>query len=717
MSSSRTILEIWKEIKTAMIVFSPLHNLRLFSVVVQEILMNTREKRRGKQIFDDSKRSLVAAAAVFAIIFVLGLFILHFFTFPVDAKILDTHVRILNLESTWAQSRFYLSLLGLFAAICAASLFWPSAKIIPVMGRADHILVLIVVIAAIFLGSGSNLFLLPGFLFVTILLVFSRTFWFDQIAHIWMRPRLTQKLPFPHFFSWLAIGIIFFYIVIFLIAPLSTPLLIRSDTMLLGVEGHYATTILSGFDLICCSEVGTIERANYGLGMPLLTALTLKLFPFFGLSDTALVQAVKMHQLIAVTMICFLCYLTNRKYSLYIIVLALGLTAFMLSNVGPAVNHPNQTGIRYIPILASLIVLVLEMRRTQFRIWLLASAAAVFVILSPETGLATTAGYIVAIVLKRYDPKLPIASIASTFMRFGMAFFVTGMAGSVLVIGPILKNSPGELFQFLSLFAIGGYGGLVEKPSMSATLLFFVATATILDSVWRARRGDIVMTDAYGAAVATIMLIWLMYYVNRMAESNLWFQWVLLVLLIAPHLTREVWQNLFRKPLKYGVPIGAIIACMMGGQIVSSSLQIGLVAGESFSWQFVRCDDNMTVDGKCLPWFPGSKFELQMNVLIENYSPDETLVLSGVPTYVRLRGFNDGVPLYSPMEARYEKDVDGIVNWIERHGPKYILADDPSFDIALAAPERSRQIQKYLSRLISYRELRREDGWVVLERI
>ena len=87
-------------------------------------------------------------------------------------------------------------------------------------------------------------------------------------------------------------------------------------------------------------------------------------------------------------------------------------------------------------------------------------------------------------------------------------------------------------------------------------------------------------------------------------------------------------------------------------------------------------------------------------------------------TYARLHGFNDGFPWYEPMaEVIRKKEVEKIVNWIEMQGPKYILADDPSYDIALTAPEHCRQIQSYLPRLVSYREIRRKDGWIVLERI
>jgi hypothetical protein len=292
------------------------------------------------------------------------------------------------------------------------------------------------------------------------------------------------------------------------------------------------------------------------------------------------------------------------------------------------------------------------------------------------------------------------------------------MAGSVVIIEPILKNSSGGLFQFMALFVTSGYSGLVDKPSTTATLLFFVATTAVLRSVWRARSGVLLSVDAYEAAVGTIMLVWLMYYVNRMAEWNLWFQWVLLALLIASRITLGGWQQLFLKPLRFGVTLPMVVACLIGGQLTDSFSQFAYqAAGRLVRWQHLGCDDGMILDGKCLPRVRRSRFELQINALTEGYSPAETLVLSGVSTYARLHGFNDGFPWYEPMEVVRKKDVEEIVNWIEMRGPKYILTDDPSYDIALAAPEHSRQIQSYLPRLVSYREVRRDAGWIILERV
>ena len=661
----------------------------------------------------EPERSLQALAATFTIAFAVGLFVLHLFKFPLDATFLDSHVRVLRLESSRAQVAFYLTMLCLLATACAALLLSPNAKIILSVRGADQILAISVVIAAIVLGSWARSFL-SGFLSVAALLICSRASWLGRPSSAWKWLSLMSSQRFGGVLSWFFIGIVFVYFTIFLVFPFTTPLLITGASESVWVESHYALTVLPGFDLVCCPTVGMIERSNYGPALPLLTAFALKALPLAGIPDTTLVQAVKMFQIVAAAIICVLSFLVNRKASPYVMALALGMTAFMLGNATSAIGYPNQTGIRYVIFLVSILVLVLETRRAQSRIWLLASASALFVLMSPETGVAATAGYVVAAVLKGYISTSPIASIARTLTRFGAVFATTTVVGLFLIVGPILKAPSGGGLQFLTLFA-GGYGGLVDNPNMAAILLFFFATTAVLRGVWRARERTLSWADVHEAAVGTMLLVWLTYYVNRMAEWNLWFDFVLLVLMIAPRLTLEGWQLMVREPLRPGLTQPMIIACLIVGQLVHSSSQLARdVAGH---WRLDR-SDGVISDGMCLRGTYGREFTSKFAVLTEKYSPTEALVLSGSPTHVRLLGFNKGFPWHEPFgEIVREKDVDALVNWIEKQGPNQVLADDPASVIAQAAPERNRHIQSMLARLISYRESGSDGGWVVLERV
>jgi len=654
-----------------------------------------------------------ALTALISIIFVLGFFVLSLFNFAVSAEILDVQVSILDLESTRPQVIFYLLLLGLFATVCAVLLLWPNVEIIPKMGQVDHLILTALIVVAVIFGSWPKMFL-SGFIIVLLICLLSSAPWVEKIAGTSIGSKLVRVNFFSGRFFWLLTGGILIFMFIFSILPLTKPLPIWDDAHFQWVDGHYAATVLPGFDLL---SHGSVERANYGLAMPMLTAFSLKLFSLFGFSNKALEQVVMLHQLLALVMIGVLSFLTNKKYFPHVMALALGMTMFTLSNTSPIAGLPNQSGIRYIPILASLIILVMEMRREQVRIWLLASTAAFLVIMNPETGLAATAGYIVAVILNRYDREKPAVSLFATVFRFGLFFLVTGIVGSVLVIEPILKNTAGGIFQFLTVFLKNGYGGMVDKPSLMATLLFFAATTVILRGVLHSRNGTISKTEAYEAAMGTFILVWLIYYANRMAELNLWFQSALLILMIAPRIDYREWKILARRPLRCRLTLAVVIACMIGGQLAYSSAHFATNSIKWFIRQYVGYDECMILDGKSVPWLPQSRIQLQINALTEKHSPSDTLVLSGISSYARRHDFNSGFPWYSPGEIIDKRDVEKFENWAARRGPKYIIADDPTCDIAMARPEHSKLIQSFLVNLTSYAEVGRDSGWIVLERV
>lgn len=159
-----------------------------------------------------------------------------------------------------------------------------------------------------------------------------------------------------------------------------------------------------------------------------------------------------------------------------------------------------------------------------------------------------------------------------------------------------------------------------------------------------------------------------------------------------------------------------VIACLIVGQAAASATSFMPLAEKGLRWQQAGCKEVDILDGKCLPWLKGTNFDAQMKTLTAKFSRSDTIVLSAISTYARLQGFNEEFPWYDPMEIRYKKDVSTIVDWINFRGPKYVIADDPAYSIALSAPNYSTQIQGFISQLHSYREVSREPGWIVLER-
>ena len=81
-------------------------------------------------------------------------------------------------------------------------------------------------------------------------------------------------------------------------------------------------------------------------------------------------------------------------------------------------------------------------------------------------------------------------------------------------------------------------------------------------------------------------------------------------------------------------------------------------------------------------------------------------------------GFNEGLPWYDvPTEVVFKKDVAKVGQWLDRHGPTFILAESLESTTAEIAPQNTQQSWLHLAALEMYDEVRRHDGWVVLKRV
>lgn len=379
--------------------------------------------------------------------------------------------------------------------------------------------------------------------------------------------------------------------------------------------------------------------------------ILLKIFLILGISSANLVLCVKIFQIIAVSLISLILWQVNRKATLWgalIISLAVG---FTLNNLSAAVFCPNQSGIRFVPLLFSLLIIALASIKKEPQFWLLGTTMSLVILLNPETGLATLEGMLVLIVLKAYHPKVPFQSIFKALGRFALFFIMSGAIWFFL-LRTLYLSPPHNLFTFFNMF-LKGYGGLVEKPQFIATLAFFFATQALLQGILAVRQNDRSWISMYQASLGTIILVWMPYYINRMGFWNLWFQIVLLLLLMAPR-----WNQKFLKDLLRGgwaVSGSIIFLCFVGGQLMSSlpELRAQLKNARQVNEELKQGRFISLVNGIEIPLGEARAFQEQITVLPKNKK--EVLVLSNTPTTIRLLGWNKGFPWYDVvMEQLYQ---------------------------------------------------------------
>jgi|SRR5580658_4254312 hypothetical protein len=643
-----------------------------------------------------------AIAALFTLVFTIGLFVLSRYEFPLDPTILASHVEEFRMQSTRPQFYFYLTLLGLFGSLCALLLLRPDARIVPSAGRWHLLLMGCVVAAAIALGSWSNPFM-TGMVVAAFGLA---------VARFRSNRQPSSARPPASVSSLAALGLITAFVVIIQVAPLARPLPVRDVTGWVVGQAHYAG-LLPGFDLACCSRGVGIERLDYGVGMALLTAGAVDLFQAFGAPDGMLVQLVRTYQIIAVAMVCLSSWLANRRLAPQVALLALGLAGFTLGNIGLAVALPNQSGIRYIFFLAALIVLTLEIRRPPVRDWVLVPAAALFTLLSPEIGAAILATFGVASLLGRYDPKAPATTIGLVAVRTIAIFLVAAAIGAVSIVRPFYHGSLDGLFHFLVTFA-GGYGGLVAKPDIAAIFLFFFALRAMLRSVARAREQPLDGVDCYQAGLGAGIAVWMIYYINRMDGWNLWFELILFTLMLAPRLELDSTRFSLRRISGMGAAEAILALVFIAGQVTESTTHL---AWDGLRWATIDWNACVTVNGVCVRSGDGAGLVSALDHLATDHARADTIVLSGAATQIRLLGFNQGFPWYEPFaEVMRTRDVAALADWIERSPVKQVIADDPDSVVARATPERNRQIRDILGQLPSFHPTRSDAGWVVYER-
>ncbi len=660
---------------------------------------------------------LTAVMPAWMTIFLVGgFFLLSFGTRHATDEILSEHISLYDLQSSANQRLGYICLLLILACLILFALLGAAFSTRETISflRFDHVIMMGAVFALTF-GAKERLNM-AGILLA----------WLSwPIGKLISKHSLASSTPIQHIKRIVESKVVAASLVLIALAllwcmPLASPLVISSLTELRWVESHYAATVLPGFDMVSGRSTGTIERANYGVGMPVLVAACLFTGQLFGAQEMGLVTVVKIYQLIAIVLIGAIILLQNRRYGYHIFLLVIAASSFTLSGMGMAIGIPNQSGVRYVPILAGILCFAFELRRKQPRVYVLGIIAGAVTAFSPETGLALTAGLLAASILCRFNVRSRVWSLYSSLLSFCMPYVCVFVLLSLTVARPILPGLWNNGLEFLAIYGSGGYGGLVDRLSINAAMFFMLAGCTLVHLTIQVAAGQrLLPQQVWQAGIATTMLIWIYYYVNRMAEWNLWFEWVLLALMISPSLVRIIptgasEQNWITGGFSRTMVIYAL--CLLCGQICYSSWH---TVGGFRKWltSQANCRDasNFVRDMYIEGWH-SSSLPRQFRVL-RRYKSVRPIVLCGFPRHVYRMGFNEGFPWYDvPTEVVFKRDLHVVGEWLDRHGPEYILAEGPESTTALVAPQHTQQIWLHLAYLRNYAEAFRHDGWVVFRR-
>ncbi len=226
---------------------------------------------------------------------------------------------------------------------------------------------------------------------------------------------------------------------------------------------------------------------------------------------------------------------------------------------------PNQSAVRHLNFVWGLwaIFILLRLPLRKATLWLGPLCVALLAY-NIETGVSVTAGAIAAVLVRHRGTLIssPGERIAAArrfaLASLAMALALFAIAGLVLPAWPRIP-APSELLKTISTFA-SGYGGGWEPLGPFTLLLIGHAAWVLFEAAARpqscGRRG------AFRVAVATSILAWLPYYVNRADEWNLWVLGVLYGYLLVD-LFRLARLSFDRRPRSRGVLSAAVIALVI----------------------------------------------------------------------------------------------------------------------------------------------------------
>jgi len=509
--------------------------------------------------------------------------------------------------------------------------------------------------------------------------------------------------------------ILVFYLVFFYLIPLFIPLVTPRVDDFYSFQSHYAVTVLPGLDWI---ENGTALRFNYGYWLTIATYATSGVFQFLGLNRLETFQLVQLFQITALGCMLLLLRKINKQHFITYAVLLL---IFITPHFNAAtIWTPNQTGIRYFPFIFGLYFLYTTNRTRNVHISIYALMISLLILASPEAGITIGAGFIVYLVLATSTNASKVRLLVVVlgkllvyciFLLAMFVFFAKYLRGINLIDG---------LFEFIEQFG-SGYGGITNMPHPFAALIVVISSIKIIMAFNAEPDSRTRNKNAFEAAVATMMLMWLPYYLNRMVPANLWFEYFLLFVLFASstkNISRKLMIHKFQKLFR-DTSVKLVLISLFSISFVTITHEsrplFEYYMSHIISGSYCR-PPYVKITGVCITGKESQAVQEQILYLKSIDDLGGYLILSRVPVFVRSNGFNQGFPWYDTnAEVLTEENFKDVTNWIDKNGPNYILVDD-----AMSYSEfgKKLKIQNFdiANSLSAYDRRDNIDGWVLYKR-
>src|ERR1700694_3182666 len=326
----------------------------------------------------------------------------------------------------------------------------------------------------------------------------------------YVRPSLLNKA------GWVALLI--YFLLLMLPGIFLRPLL---QSHPIWLEWHYGSTVGVGERLAVGMRLyGEIDH-HYGLLLSMASGLVER--HVAALSAAQYYRAIQALNL-AFALLAGIAYWRWRRGNALKVLVPLMLVLPFIHSQHLCLNFPNHSAWRFIGFpVAVLMLLMLGRAREQRLPLVLGGIAAVALLFNLETGIALSCGILIFLIA-RVGPA-PLATWPGR-----AAGFALGLAAVVLLVMLIYRaglgtwaipNSLSEVLGSISSFS-AGYAGYPLSGDPLALVIFLHALYVIVYGALRWRFGALRFATAFRMAIATTLLVWFAYYVNRPFSWYLW---------------------------------------------------------------------------------------------------------------------------------------------------------------------------------------------------
>ena len=328
------------------------------------------------------------------------------------------------------------------------------------------------------------------------------------------------------------------------------------------LEWHYGATVGVGERLAAGMRLYGEIPHHYGLLLSMASGLVER--HVAALSAGQYYRAIQALNLIF-ALLAGIAYWRWRRGSAIKVLVPLLLVLPFVHSQHLSLNFPNHSAWRFIGFpVAVLLLLTLGRARSERLPLLLGAIAAVALLFNLETGIALSCGLLIFLIA-RVGPA-PFATWPGRAARFAF-----GLAAVVLVVLLIYRvglgtwaipNSLSEVLGSISSFS-AGYAGYPLSGDPLALVIFLHASYVVVYGALRWRFGALRFASAFRMAIATTLLVWFAYYVNRPVSWYLWSSLFLYGFLLADfvdlRLLRWNWTNVRRLRISAGVIVVALV--------------------------------------------------------------------------------------------------------------------------------------------------------------